>query len=434
MRLINGNYRRLWIGHLVSTVGDQIFDTTVLLWIGFVLLPGDRLAPLAVGGVLAVRSAATVLVGPFVGVFVDRWDKLRTMLRTDLVRAALIGVLTVAAFLPDGTLPVAAMLTLVYVLIFAATVAAQFFLPARMTLIRDIVEGDADRARAAGIGQATVATAGILGPPLAAPLLFAVGFQWALLINALSFLGSYAVLRTIRPPALADDAALRERPGFRQEFVRGLAYAWRTRFVRAVLVAAFMVTAGGATLNTLNPFFFTENLHSPASRYGFVGAAMGAGVIVGALLAGRMTQLLGGVTVFAGGIVAAGIALVAYAHSPSLAAALTVMALFGLFVGALDASLGALMMRTVDRAMMGRVIAILSPLQQLSGLVGIGVAGLLAGSLAGLRLEVGPLTFGRLDLLLTAAGLLVLSGGVYAGLALRGHARHAPATPAAEAA
>jgi MFS family permease len=54
-------------------------------------------------------------------------------------------------------------------------VAGQFYGPARLAVIGDVVEGTVDRTRAIGIGQATAATAAIIGPPLAAPLLFTVG-------------------------------------------------------------------------------------------------------------------------------------------------------------------------------------------------------------------------------------------------------------------
>lgn len=100
MILVNRNYARLWIGLAVSGVGDQIFNTTIFLWIATVLLEGERLAPVAVGGVVMAVAAATILVGPIAGVFVDRWDKRRTMLASDLIRACLVGLLAAFAFLP----------------------------------------------------------------------------------------------------------------------------------------------------------------------------------------------------------------------------------------------------------------------------------------------------------------------------------------------
>src|ERR1700685_490845 len=180
--LINKNFARLWYGEAVSTTGDYVFDTTLVLWIATVLARGKTWGPIAVSGVLLAFSAAVLLVGPLAGVFVDRWDHRVTRMRTELIRAALPGLLTVLAFLPTHDLPVWAWLSLIYMVVFALNATGQFFGPSRFAIIGDIVTGEADRARAAGITEATVATAMIVGPPLAAPLLFSVGLQWALLL------------------------------------------------------------------------------------------------------------------------------------------------------------------------------------------------------------------------------------------------------------
>src|SRR5436309_532993 len=106
MLLVNRNYARLWVGQAVSLVGDFVFDTTLVLWVGVVLLRGLPYAPAAVAGLLVGVAVATLLVGPLAGVFVDRWDRRRTMLGADLVRAGLIGALTLLAFLPAAPVPV----------------------------------------------------------------------------------------------------------------------------------------------------------------------------------------------------------------------------------------------------------------------------------------------------------------------------------------
>jgi hypothetical protein len=71
--LINRNYAKLWYGQAVSAVGDCVFGTTLVLWVSQVLANGRSWAPAAVSGILVAASAAFSLVGPFAGVFVDRW-------------------------------------------------------------------------------------------------------------------------------------------------------------------------------------------------------------------------------------------------------------------------------------------------------------------------------------------------------------------------
>ena len=85
----NRNWLLLWLGQSVSITGDYVFDTTVVLWIATVIAKGQPWAPAAVGGVLIAAAVPALLVGPFAGVYVDRWDRHRTMLVADACRAAL---------------------------------------------------------------------------------------------------------------------------------------------------------------------------------------------------------------------------------------------------------------------------------------------------------------------------------------------------------
>src|SRR5437867_6122718 len=111
--LINRQYAKLWFAGAISWVGDYVFDTTVLLWIATVLGRGKPWAPAAAAGVLIAALVPTVLVSPFAGVFVDRWDARRTMLGADAIRAVLVGALALLPLLPAGTLPVSAQLACV---------------------------------------------------------------------------------------------------------------------------------------------------------------------------------------------------------------------------------------------------------------------------------------------------------------------------------
>ena len=170
--LINRNFTLLWCGQAVSLVGDAVFDTTLLLWVSTVLLPGRAYAPLVSTAVLVIAAVVTLVVAPVAGVLVDRWDKRRVALAADLVRAGLITVLAAVAW--SRQLPVPAVLVLIGVTVALASAAAQFFNPSRFVLIGDVVPA-AVRGRAAGYGQATAGLAGILGPAVAGPLMVGLG-------------------------------------------------------------------------------------------------------------------------------------------------------------------------------------------------------------------------------------------------------------------
>src|SRR5436305_12447042 len=103
--LVNRNYAKLWYGQAVSAVGDTVFGTTLVLWVSQVLVRGSAWAPAAVSGILVAAGAAVGLVGPVAGVFVDRWNRKLTMMRTAAIRAAIVTGLTGLSFAPVRDLP-----------------------------------------------------------------------------------------------------------------------------------------------------------------------------------------------------------------------------------------------------------------------------------------------------------------------------------------
>jgi MFS family permease len=187
----------------------MVFMVTIMLWIATKIADGKSWAPAAVSGALMATAIPVLVVGPFAGVWVDRWDRRRTMLVADAARFLLIASLLVLPMLKH-TISIGAQLAILYVVIAVASSFAEFFNPSRLAILGTIVP-PADRTSASGRLQAMAALAQVLGPPLAAPLLTIFGVQWALIANALSFGISFLYGRT---PAVGDDlATLRYGPG-----------------------------------------------------------------------------------------------------------------------------------------------------------------------------------------------------------------------------
>ncbi|MDF9807434.1 MFS family permease [Streptomyces sp. HB372] len=105
LTLISPDFTRLWFGQAVSSIGDMVFSTTLMLWVATVLAKDESWAPAAVSGVLVAGGTAVLVVGPIAGVFVDRWDKIRTMLGTEVLRGGLVALLAAVSFLPADALP-----------------------------------------------------------------------------------------------------------------------------------------------------------------------------------------------------------------------------------------------------------------------------------------------------------------------------------------
>ncbi len=424
--LINRSYALLWGGQVISNLGDFVFDTTLVVWIAVQLASKQTWAPLAVSGVFLAATAPVLLVGPLAGVFVDRWDKRRTMLRMDAARSVLIILLALLAtgavplpFVPGGGLPLNARLIAIYATVFLAACCAQFFNPARQALIAHVVD-EAEQPQASSLGQMSLALATIAGPPLAAPLLFAFGAQWALLIDAASFAASFLAISAIRVPPTAHPTAAPGQRGVLREFGAGLRFFFGNRILVVMLVALIVALLGGGAINALDVFFFTANLHTPAQYYGFAGAATAAGVLIGALAGGVLAQRLGLLRLFKLSVLVLGATIVVYSRLTGFGPAIVVLLLLGVFNATLNVAVGPLLMRATPRALLGRVSAILQPAVTVASLASIALAGYLASTvLHDFSATILGVTFGSLDTIFGAAGLLILLGALVAYLGLR---------------
>jgi MFS family permease len=424
--LINRPFALLWSGQAISFLGDFIFNTTLALWIVTRLAANQPWAPLAVSGALVAAALPDLLVGPFAGVFVDRWDRRRTMLRMDALRALLIGLLILLSglvpvpLLAGRHLPDTWQLGLIYVVVFLTGVCAQFFGPARLILIATLVPEER-RPQASGLTQVTTSLSTIIGPALAAPLFFALGAGWALLLNALSFVVSFLAIQAVQLPP-APPRSPGERRSFRHELVEGLRFFLSNHVLTTVLVALVIVMLGGGALNALDIFFLTQNLHASTHLYGLLAAGGGIGALAGAILAGTCAQRFGVARTFWLSIITLGFLVLIYARLTSFAPALGVFCVIGVGSAAVNVVAGPLVMNVTPPALLGRVVSLLSPAISLASLLSIAAAGYLASTvLHGFHAQALGFDWGPIDTIFTATGLFVLAGGIYAWFKLREH-------------
>jgi MFS family permease len=418
--LINRNYTWLWAGKAVSLTGDLLFDTTVALWIATELLAGSPHAPLATGAVLAAVSLSVLLVGPIAGVLVDRWaDKHRILLRADLIRAALAGTLALLVGLPLAT-PV--LLAAIGVVVVASTATAQFFNAARFVMITDVVPAP-HRGRAAGYSQATAVLAGLIGPPLAGPMLFGFGPQWALAANAASFVISWLAVRAVRVPARVAEPKPAPRPaGTRTgtDFWAGLRLVGGQPVLRALLVAQVVGVLGAGAVGALDVYFLAQNLQAdPRTWFGVLGAVLAAGAFTGGLLGGRLADRFGAARVYAVAMLVNGCLLLGYSRMTAVWPALLVAFAETCTVGILATSAMPVFQRLVPREYQGRIASVMTLSFHLPALIAKLLAGtLVSGPLLGLDTTVLGLRLRPIDTVLGGAAVLILAAAAYARRAL----------------
>jgi len=263
-------FRLLFGGQAVSVLGDHI----VIVALAFAVLEiGGSTSD--VGLVLAAGAlplAATVLVG---GVVADRASRRAVMVSADLARVASQGAM--ATLLIAGQAEVW-MLALLAGVTGAAT---GFFSPASTGLLPEVVL--AEQLQPANALRASAAASGeILGPVVGGVLVAAAGAGWAMGIDAATFAVSAACLAQLRVPVRAPARRSSFRDDLREGWTAFRARRWAWTFVAYFAVGNLLWGAWGA----LGPVVADRDLGG-AAAWGAILAAMGAGALLGSLLAVR---------------------------------------------------------------------------------------------------------------------------------------------------
>lgn len=427
MRELRGTgYFRLWIGQSLSGLGDTIFETTLVVWIAAELAAGRSWSALAVSVVFVASAVPILLVGPIAGALIDRWrDKRRVALKANAVSALLIlALLPAAGIVPlpgtSGDVPLGTRLGAIFTIVLLASAAAQFLRPSVSILYRDLLP-ESLWARAAGMSQFSFGLTALVGPSLAAPLLFSFGPGWALVINAASFGVAFLLTRSVTVP---DDEAVVAPPdavgGVWADVVEGFRFFRRTPVLTTIAVSIVIAVSGLGAVNALDVFFVTTNLSTPARYYGLLASANGAGVVIGSLAWGYAAARVGEARLLWGGMLGLGAAIMVYANLTSFGPGLAVSFALGFIAAAVNIAIGPMVQRVTPREFLGRVGATLNPIVAGSSLVGqVGGGVLYSTVLRDLDAEVLGLSFGSLDTLFMAVGVLCIGAGLYAAGLLR---------------
>lgn len=287
----NRAFVRLWFAQLISNAGTAI--TGLALPLTAILLLGAGPAQMSL--LRITKSIPHILVGLFAGVWVDRARRQLILVGTDLGRAALLISIPLAALFGVVTFPQLYGVTFaVSTLTVFSSLAAIAILPAIVTK-RQLIAANSRLAT-------TDAVLTIAAPSFAGSLIQLVSAPKAILADALSYIVSALTLRHLR----AAEVAAQPRNGratIWREIGEGVQELVRTPALRALTLAVSIGTFGTAMQSTVSLLFVIHELGFTPALIGLLGACGGAGSLLGAAYAGRVTHHLGvGPTIILGNL------------------------------------------------------------------------------------------------------------------------------------
>jgi MFS family permease len=338
------NYRLFFSGQSVSLIGTWM-TRIATSWLVYRLTN----SALLLGIVGFAGQIPSFLLAPFAGVLVDRWNRHRLLVATQ--------VLAMAQSLALAVLTLTGVVKIWHIIALSAFqgVINAFDMPARQAFVVEMVERRDDLSNAIALNSSMVNAARLLGPSLAGVIIAAVGEGWCFLLDGVSYLAVIASLLMMTLPPTMATPTLEEN--LFQQFHEGWKYISGFSPIRNMLLLLALVSLIGMPYTVLMPVFATQILGGGPYTLGWLMAASGVGALMGALfLAARKTVLgLGKFIPLMAGAFGAG--LIAFSFSRALWLSLLLMIVTGLGFMVQMAVSNTLLQTIVDEDKRGRVMS-----------------------------------------------------------------------------
>jgi DHA3 family macrolide efflux protein-like MFS transporter len=374
---LNGSFGALWAGQLISLFGDRVHQVAIAA-IVFVVTG----SPIAVAFVFVFATLPNLLFGPIAGTLVDRWDHREVLVVSDILRAAIVLIMPIAASLN---------IFLVYPLAFLLTTISIFFRPARVAILPRLVREDEllTANSALWVGETM---ADVIGFPLAGLFvaLVADAVSIAFWFDGATYLASALLLSTLIPRPMpgeeTPEATGEPVPtGFRGELVAG----WRFLRNDPVLLAnTLQAVVAQLTIGVLigQTAVFAERVFGGQgfdwrAVYGFIEGSQGAGNLIGGFVIGLIGARLAKGHMIIAGYTVLGLLTTLMALSGNLGAVLAIAFGIGIANMVFIIPSQTLFQERTPVHLLGRVVSFRFSLVFGAMTLSIGVGGVLAESI-----------------------------------------------------
>jgi MFS family permease len=272
----NRNYRWAWSGQVVSEIGDHFNNVAV-----FSLALANTRSGLVVTGIMLSRAIPAVMAGPLAGVILDRLDRKRIMIASDLIRAV-VAIGFILAIPRSDT-------WLLYLLSALLMFASPFFTSGRSAILPTIANKE-ELHTANSLTQTTQWMTLTIGAFLGGTSITQFGYKWAFTFNALSFLFSAACVSRLRVEGggfRAERTALGEDKVVRpwHEYTEGLRYMRASPLILGIALLGIGWASGGGAAQILFSLFGELVFNRGPAGIGYLWAAAGVGLLVGGTFA-----------------------------------------------------------------------------------------------------------------------------------------------------
>ena len=298
------NFRLFFTGQSVSLIGTWM-TRVATSWLVYRLTK----SPFLLGAISFAGQIPLFFLAPIAGVWVDRSDRHRILIITQVL--SMVQSLILAALALTGIITI---WHLVVLMLFQGFINA-LDMPVRQSFLVQMVDNRDELPNAIALNSSMVNAARLVGPAIAGVIIGSIGEGYCFLIDGISYL---AVIVSLFAMRVSPQPAHTGKKSTLKELREGWHYVSGSESIRSILLLLALISLLGMPYTVLMPVFAGQVLHGGPHTLGYLMAAIGVGALVGAVgLAVRKTVLgLGRVIPLSAGIF--GASLIGFAFSRSL--------------------------------------------------------------------------------------------------------------------
>jgi len=380
------NFFFLWLGQIISQLGDRLDQMALIAFI-YLRAPGSSIE---IAKILSFTIIPVFLIGPLAGVYVDRWDRRRTMFICDFLRAVLVLTIPLFLFYTKNLLPI-------YLVIFTVFCISRFFVPAKLAIIPDLVAAK-DLLIANSLVNITGMIAAILGFGVSGIVVEWLGAKSGFYLDSLSFLISGSLIFLISCRATGHCAAKpvdshgiknvsREivdviRKSVFEEIKEGALYFLKNRDIRFAAGVIFILWSALGAVYAVSIAFVQKTLQSATKDLGLLAMFLGLGLFLGSLVYGRFGQRFSHYKTIFVSLILSGIMLVGFAfgisHFPHFLVAAALSLLLGMVISPIMIASNTIIHNASSNDMLGKIFSSLEIVMHLGFIIFMFISSFLA--------------------------------------------------------
>ena len=332
----NRNFLRLWLAQVISQFGDRIHQMALV----GLIAERSGVSTSNLAKLMAFTILPVFVVQPFAGVFIDRWDRRKILFVCDIARGLLVLLIPFVFIHWDAIMPI-------YIIVFLAFSFSRFYVPAKMSIIPDIVKEE-HLITANSLVTTTGMIASVLGLGLGGLMIEKLGARDGFIVDAITFFLSGAMIFTIAIPKrirVIKDVILEKgkeivaeiKTTFWEDLFEGFRYLLGHKELRFIANMFFVLLSAVGAIYVVSIVFIQEAFHSKTMHLGSVAVSLCVGLFLGVLIYGKWGKKEHWDTTIFSCLCAGGIMLVVFAavvyHYPVIWFAMALAMFLGMIIG-----------------------------------------------------------------------------------------------------